>query len=162
MPLTKKGQKIMRAMKNEYGPDRGEQVFYASRNKGTIEGVEKLARGGTVGKKSFPDLNKDGKVTKADVLKGRGVEGFSEGGRVRRPAPVEEPSSDDALTQALEEERRIREANEPAPEKKSSRRGDDKPVIKKAMGGMVNYAEGGMVRGCKSVQMSGKGFKGTF
>lgn len=24
-------------------------------------------------KKSFPDLNKDGKVTKADVLKGRGV-----------------------------------------------------------------------------------------
>ena len=24
------------------------------------------------------------------------------------------------------------------------------------------YAEGGMVRGCKSVQMSGKGFKGTF
>ena len=24
-------------------------------------------------KKSFPDLNKDGKVTKADILKGRGV-----------------------------------------------------------------------------------------
>ena len=23
--------------------------------------------------KSFPDLNKDGKVTKADILKGRGV-----------------------------------------------------------------------------------------
>jgi len=47
----------------------------------------------------FPDLNKDGKVTKADVLKGRGVEGF--------------------------------------------------------MGG-------GMVRGCKSSQVSGKGFKGTY
>lgn len=47
----------------------------------------------------FPDLNKDGKVTKADVLKGRGVEGF--------------------------------------------------------MGG-------GMVRGCKSAQTSGKGFKGTY
>ena len=31
-------------------------------------------------KKSFPDLNKDGKVTKADVLKGRGV--FAEGGPV--------------------------------------------------------------------------------
>jgi hypothetical protein len=28
-----------------------------------------LAKGG----KAFPDLNKDGKVTKADVLKGRGV-----------------------------------------------------------------------------------------
>ena len=24
-------------------------------------------------KKSFPDLNKDGKITKADILKGRGV-----------------------------------------------------------------------------------------
>jgi hypothetical protein len=47
----------------------------------------------------FPDLNDDGKVTKADVLKGRGVEGF---------------------------------------------------------------AEGGMVRGCKGVQMSGKKFSGTF
>ena len=33
-----------------------------------------------VKKKSFPDLNKDGKVTKADILKGRGVEGFQEGG----------------------------------------------------------------------------------
>lgn len=30
--------------------------------------------------KSFPDLNKDGEVTKADVLKGRGVEGFKKGG----------------------------------------------------------------------------------
>ena len=34
-------------------------------------------------KKSFPDLNKDGKVTKADVLKGRGVEGFKKGGTVK-------------------------------------------------------------------------------
>jgi len=31
-------------------------------------------------KKSFPDLNKDGKITKADILKGRGV--FAEGGPV--------------------------------------------------------------------------------
>ena len=28
---------------------------------------------GSMKKKSFPDLNKDGKVTKADILKGRGV-----------------------------------------------------------------------------------------
>ncbi len=33
-------------------------------------------------KKGFPDLNKDGKVTKADVLKGRGVKGFKDGGCV--------------------------------------------------------------------------------
>jgi len=29
----------------------------------------------------FPDLNNDGKVTRADVLKGRGVEGFKKGGK---------------------------------------------------------------------------------
>jgi len=107
-------------------------------------------------KKSFPDLNKDGKVTKADVLKGRGVEGFSDGGSVRRPAPVEKPSSDDPLMEALEQERRIREANEPKKDekKKLKRRGDDEPVEKFAMGGMV--------RGCKGIQMKGKNFSGTY
>ena len=29
---------------------------------------------------SFPDLNKDGEVTQADILKGRGVEGLMGGG----------------------------------------------------------------------------------
>jgi hypothetical protein len=29
---------------------------------------------------NFPDLNDDGKVTRADILKGRGVEGFKKGG----------------------------------------------------------------------------------
>lgn len=41
MPLTKKGQKIKSAMAKEYGSKKGEQVFYASRNKGTIKGVDK-------------------------------------------------------------------------------------------------------------------------
>jgi len=40
MPLTKKGKKIMSAMKKEYGGKKGERVFYASKNKGTISGVE--------------------------------------------------------------------------------------------------------------------------
>ena len=30
----------MRAMRSQYGSKKGEQVFYASKNKGTIEGVE--------------------------------------------------------------------------------------------------------------------------
>jgi hypothetical protein len=41
MPLTKKGKKIKTAMKKEYGAKKGESVFYASANKGTIKGVEK-------------------------------------------------------------------------------------------------------------------------
>jgi hypothetical protein len=41
MPLTPKGKKIERAMDKEYGAKKGKQVFYASKNKGTIKGVEK-------------------------------------------------------------------------------------------------------------------------
>ena len=39
MPLTSKGKKIKRAMTKEYGAEKGEKVFYASANKGTIGGV---------------------------------------------------------------------------------------------------------------------------
>ena len=38
-PLTEKGKEIMGAMKEQYG-EKGESVFYASKNKGTIEGVD--------------------------------------------------------------------------------------------------------------------------
>src|SRR5215471_7854317 len=49
MPLTEKGQKIMANMQREYGPEKGERVFYASRNKGIISGVDPgHARGGLV------------------------------------------------------------------------------------------------------------------
>ena len=40
MPINKKGREIMAAMKKEYGDKEGENVFYASKNKGTITGVE--------------------------------------------------------------------------------------------------------------------------
>jgi hypothetical protein len=51
MPLTTKGEKIKESMQSEYGPDKGEQVFYASKNKGTISGVDALLglHGGTAG-----------------------------------------------------------------------------------------------------------------
>ena len=41
MPLTKKGTKIMSAMKDQYGDKKGEEVFYASKNKGNITGVDR-------------------------------------------------------------------------------------------------------------------------
>ena len=41
MPLTPKGKKIMKYMKNTYGKKKGEQVFYASKNKGKIKNVDK-------------------------------------------------------------------------------------------------------------------------
>lgn len=41
MPLTKKGKKVKRKMREQYGPDKGDEVFYASQNKGTIKGTHK-------------------------------------------------------------------------------------------------------------------------
>ena len=41
MPLNKKGKKIKKAMEKEYGKKKGEKIFYASENKGTIKDVKK-------------------------------------------------------------------------------------------------------------------------
>jgi len=57
VPLSKKGKKIMKSMKDQYGSKRGEQVFYASMNKGKIKGVEKKKNGG-LGEKSGPPPKK--------------------------------------------------------------------------------------------------------
>ena len=40
MPLTEKGKKIKTSMKKQYGTKKDEQVFYASKNKGTITEVD--------------------------------------------------------------------------------------------------------------------------
>ena len=59
MPLTGKGEKIKKAMTEQYGKDKGEQVFYASANKGVITGVEKRKhanKGGLI--QGFPKLAK--------------------------------------------------------------------------------------------------------
>jgi len=41
MPLTKKGEKVKAAMKKQYGVKKGEQVFYATENKGKVKGLVK-------------------------------------------------------------------------------------------------------------------------
>ena len=59
MPLTDKGKKIKKAMKKQYGKKKGEKIFYASANKGTITGIEKRKhanKGGLI--KGFPKLAK--------------------------------------------------------------------------------------------------------
>lgn len=43
MPLNKKGKKVMKSMKKEYGAKKGKKIFYASANKGTIKGVERAS-----------------------------------------------------------------------------------------------------------------------
>lgn len=44
MPLNAKGRKILANMKKEYGPKKGDAVFYASIKKGAIKGVEGAGR----------------------------------------------------------------------------------------------------------------------
>ena len=44
-------------MKKQYGKNEGEKVFYASRNKGTIKGVERANKGKLIrGKNKKPDF----------------------------------------------------------------------------------------------------------
>jgi hypothetical protein len=48
-----------------------------------------MAKGGMANKKGkFPDLTGDGKVTKADILKGRGVKKMRGGGMAKKVGPV--------------------------------------------------------------------------
>lgn len=45
MPLTGKGEKVMKNMTKQYGKTKGKQVFYAAANSGKITGVhEQLAK----------------------------------------------------------------------------------------------------------------------
>jgi hypothetical protein len=45
MPFTSKGKKILANMKKTYSSDKkAEEVFYASKNKGTISGVDKAKK----------------------------------------------------------------------------------------------------------------------
>lgn len=39
-PLTDKGKEIMASLKEQYGEEKGEQVFYAMKNSGQIEGID--------------------------------------------------------------------------------------------------------------------------
>ena len=41
VPLTPKGKKVKSAMRKQYGKDRGERVFYATENKGSVRGLAK-------------------------------------------------------------------------------------------------------------------------
>jgi hypothetical protein len=52
MPLSSKGEKIMSSMKEQYGPEKGKSVFYASKNAGTIKGVDRSTGWGTTPSKN--------------------------------------------------------------------------------------------------------------
>ena len=54
MPLNKKGEKIMKKMKKEYGNKKGEAVFYAMENSGKLKDVKKAKKGMMTNLKPVP------------------------------------------------------------------------------------------------------------
>jgi hypothetical protein len=58
MPLTDKGRSLLEEFKQEYGPEKGREVFYAAKNKGTITGVEEKSGGDGKNKSSQKSRSK--------------------------------------------------------------------------------------------------------
>ena len=85
---TRKGKRNLREEKSRIVSElkaKGGKVGGRKRKQMGPEAPDRSRRGGRPGaknKKRFPDLTGDGKVTRADVLKGRGV--FKSGGVAKR------------------------------------------------------------------------------
>lgn len=102
MEKVKKAQKGIALRRGQYkrlgkiaekNPDRADKVADRMKERATrLERGKKVAEGSgsrassmlskAKNGKSFPDLNKDGKITKADILKGRGV--IKNGGKIKK------------------------------------------------------------------------------
>ena len=67
MPLTKKGKKIKKSFKKQYGKD-ADKVFYASANKGTLKGVIKKSKGELIFLLDGDDFFKKNKLTKLSKI----------------------------------------------------------------------------------------------
>ena len=79
--------------------------------------------------KKFPDLTGDGKVTRADVLKGRGV--FKRGGDVsKRTSPKKGESHRDRMKRNEKFDRIAEEGREKIRERRNFRKGGDTHVTK--------------------------------
>jgi hypothetical protein len=95
---------------------------------------------------SFPDLNKDGKITKADILKGRGVIA-KKGMKVKKAqyGKTVKQSNADMMKEIAAREKRIA-ARDSANQKKSyTNERANKVIGKNKMGGMTKKC----MTGCK-------------
>ena len=95
--------------------------------------------------KSFPDLNKDGKITKADILKGRGVIA-KKGMMVKAQAGKTVKQSNADMMKAIEAREKRIAARDSANQRKSyTNERANKVVGKNKMGGMTKKC----MTGCK-------------
>ena len=93
-------------------------------------------------KGGFPDLNKDGKITRADILKGRGV--FKKGGKVDVLLKGLEASSSSSKSTPMFNEPERKDTGKRKPGAKSVPQGK-----KKKQPSILGYAKGGKVRAIK-------------
>lgn len=90
MPLTEKGQKIKGAMEKQYGEKKGEKVFYASKNKGTITGVDDVQHMGFTKEGATPV---EKLVSECDALERR-LDAFERQSHQRKPKDVKPRTKD--------------------------------------------------------------------
>jgi len=95
MPLTEKGEKIKRAMAAQYGPEKGEQVFYASKNAGKITGVDDTKQDDNqhMGFTSGEAEPVKKLVSECDALSSR-LDAFEKRRAMRRPTEVKPRTKD--------------------------------------------------------------------
>ena len=108
--------------------------------------------------KKFPDLTGDGKVTRKDILKGRGVEGFKKGGKVLNTAAMEDAYTDKKVKYA-------RVPMEPVSGKEPDALEDAMRYERRREGKTETYRDGGMVKGYSKggcIQLTGRKFSGTY
>ena len=90
MPLTAKGRKIKAAMVEQYGEEQGERVFYASKNAGTISGVDAEDVGWTPASRAAATATKSKSAEQTPGSK-RGPAGSGEGGSESSGGPTPPP-----------------------------------------------------------------------
>jgi len=110
------------------------------------DGKGKMAGGGAT--KKTKAMAKGGAMKKTKAMAKGGVTKMSEGKRTRRPAPTEKPASKDVLINAIEEDRRIAEANKTAKKRGGGAMKKTKGYSKGgAMKKTKGYSAGGVARG---------------
>jgi hypothetical protein len=90
VPLTEKGEKIKSAMTKQYGPEKGERVFYASKNKGKITGVDDAQHMGITAAEAEPVKKL---VASVDALSTR-LDAFEKRRAMKKPKKVEARTKD--------------------------------------------------------------------
>ena len=90
MPLTAKGRKIKAAFVEQYGEEQGERVFYASKNAGTISGVDAEDVGWTPASRAAATATKSKSAEQTPGSK-RGPPGSGEGSGESSGGPTPPP-----------------------------------------------------------------------